>query len=408
MNPLLTVRIALRALLRNRLRAFLTALGIIIGVAAVIAMVSLGEGAKQRVEDTFASMGTHMLIVTSGSSRSGGARGGAGSQPTLTWQDLDAIATLPSVRHAAPQIRTTADVISEAANWTSTIQGITPDYLPIRNWSVAWGRAITDADINNNERVALLGQTVVTELFGADADPVGQLVRIRQAPFEVIGVLDAKGQSGWGGDNDDAVFVPVSAYLTRVERNLSTFVPGQIVVSAMSEQDTARAETAMTNLLRDRHRIAPGGTDDFTIRNLGEIATASADSTRTLTALLASIALVSLVVGGIGIMNIMLVSVTERTREIGIRMAVGARPNDVLAQFLVESLVLALAGGLLGIALGVGVAELLARKLEWLLIVRADVVLLSVGVSAAVGVIFGLYPALKASRLDPIQALRYE
>jgi len=408
MNPLLTVRIALRALLRNRLRAFLTALGIIIGVAAVIAMVSLGEGAKQRVEDTFASMGTHMLIVTSGSSRSGGARGGAGSQPTVTWQDLDAIATLPSVRHAAPQIRTTADVISEAANWTSTIQGITPDYLPIRNWSVAWGRAITDADINNNERVALLGQTVVTELFGADADPVGQLVRIRQAPFEVIGVLDAKGQSGWGGDNDDAVFVPVSAYLTRVERNLSTFVPGQIVVSAMSEQDTARAETAMTNLLRDRHRIAPGGTDDFTIRNLGEIATASADSTRTLTALLASIALVSLVVGGIGIMNIMLVSVTERTREIGIRMAVGARPNDVLAQFLVESLVLALAGGLLGIALGVGVAELLARKLEWLLIVRADVVLLSVGVSAAVGVIFGLYPALKASRLDPIQALRYE
>ena len=408
MNPLLTVRIALRALLRNRLRAFLTALGIIIGVAAVIAMVSLGEGAKQRVEATFASMGTHMLIVTSGTSHSSGARGGAGSQPTLTWHDLDAIATLPSVRHAAPQIRTTADVISESANWTSTVHGITPDYLPIRNWGVAWGRAISEADVNNNQRVALLGRTVVTELFGADADPVGQLIRIRQAPFEVIGVLDAKGQSGCGGDNDDTVFVPVSAYQTRVERNLSTFVPGQIVVSAMSAQDTARAETAIATLLRDRHRIAPGGTDDFTIRNLGEIATASADSTRTLTALLASIALVSLAVGGIGIMNIMLVSVTERTREIGIRMAVGARPNDVLAQFLVESLVLALAGGVLGIALGVGIAELLARKLEWLLIVRLDVVLLSVGVSAAVGVIFGLYPALKASRLDPIQALRYE
>ena len=288
------------------------------------------------------------------------------------------------------------------------MHGITPDYLPIRNWGVAWGRAISEADVNNNQRVALLGRTVVTELFGADADPVGQLIRIRQAPFEVIGVLDAKGQSGWGGDNDDTVFVPVSAYLTRVERNLSTFVPGQIVVSAMSAQDTARAETAIATLLRDRHRIAPGGSDDFTIRNLGEIATASAESTRTLTALLASIALVSLAVGGIGIMNIMLVSVTERTREIGIRMAVGARPNDVLAQFLVESLVLALAGGVLGIALGVGIAELLARKLEWLLIVRLDVVLLSVGVSAAVGVIFGLYPALKASRLDPIQALRYE
>ncbi len=403
-----TFVIALRALARNRLRAFLTALGIIIGVAAVIAMVSIGEGAKARVQQTFANMGTHMLVVMSGSSRSGGVRGGAGSQPTLTWDDLDAIATLPSVRHAAAQLRTSAEVIADSGNWTSVIHGVTPAYFDIRNWSVSRGRAINDSDVAGNAKVALLGETVVTELFGAGSDPLGQQVRIRNAPFEVIGVLAAKGQSGWGGDNDDVVFVPVSSFQTRLEGGAGRYLNGQIVLSAVSEQATTDAEREVTALLRERHRLRDGEEDDFSVRNLGEIASASQESTQTLTALLASIAFVSLVVGGIGIMNIMLVSVTERTREIGVRMAVGARPGDILAQFLVESLTLSVVGGLLGVALGVGVAQQLAARFEWSLLIRVDVVALAVGISALVGVVFGLYPAHKASRLDPIDALRYE
>ena len=409
MNPWFTFLIAVRALARNRLRAFLTALGIIIGVAAVIAMVSIGEGAKARVQETFASMGTHMLVVRSGSSRSGGVRGGAGSQPTLSWSDLEAIrSTLPSVRLAAPELRTSAEVIADSGNWTSTIHGVTPDYFDIRNWSLALGRPISESDVAGNAKVALLGQTVVRELYGEGVDPRGQIVRIRNAPFEVVGVLGAKGDSGWGGDNDDVVFVPVSSFQARIEGSLSTFIPGQIVLSAVSESATGLAEREVTALLRERHRIGPGKEDDFSVRNLGEIATASQESTQTLTALLASIAFVSLVVGGIGIMNIMLVSVTERTREIGVRMAVGARPRDILGQFLIESLTLALVGGLLGVALGVLVAQQLAARFDWSLLIRVDIVVLSVGISGLIGVIFGLYPAHKASRLDPIDALRYE
>lgn len=409
MNPWFTFLIAVRALARNRLRAFLTALGIIIGVAAVIAMVSIGEGAKARVQETFASMGTHMLVVRSGSSRSGGVRGGAGSQPTLSWSDLEAIrSTLPSVRLAAPELRTSAEVIADSGNWTSTIHGVTPDYFDIRNWSLALGRPISESDVAGNAKVALLGQTVVRELYGEGVDPRGQIVRIRNAPFEVVGVLGAKGESGWGGDNDDVVFVPVSSFQARIEGSLSTFIPGQIVLSAVSESATGLAEREVTALLRERHRIGPGKEDDFSVRNLGEIATASQESTQTLTALLASIAFVSLVVGGIGIMNIMLVSVTERTREIGVRMAVGARPRDILGQFLIESLTLALVGGLLGVALGVLVAQQLAARFDWSLLIRVDIVVLSVGISGLIGVIFGLYPAHKASRLDPIDALRYE
>jgi putative ABC transport system permease protein len=403
-----TFLIAVRALARNRLRAFLTALGIIIGVAAVIAMVSIGEGAKARVQETFANMGTHMLVVMSGSSRSGGVRGGAGSQPTLTWDDLAAIQTLPSVRYAAPQLRTGAEVIADSGNWTSTIYGVSPDYFHVRNWTMASGRSISESDIAGNAKVALLGQTVVNELYGAGNDPIGQFIRIRNAPFEVVGVLASKGQAGWGGDNDDVVFVPVSSFQARIEGSLGRYVNGHIVLSAIAENATATAEREVTALLRERHRLRFGEDDDFSVRNLGEIASASQESTQTLTALLASIAFVSLVVGGIGIMNIMLVSVTERTREIGVRMAVGARPRDILAQFLVESLTLALVGGLLGVALGILVAQQLAARFDWSLLIRADIVALSVGISALVGVIFGLYPAHKASRLDPIDALRYE
>ena len=408
MNLLAVIRVAIRALLRNRLRSFLTALGIIIGVAAVIAMVSIGEGAKSRVEQSFAAMGTNLLVVRSGSSQMGGARGGFGSQPTLTWDDLKAIQTeLSSVKYAAPELRGNQPLISEEQNWTTRVAGVTPDYLLLRNWRIASGSGLPE-DPESNAKVVLLGKTVVEKLFGAYSDPVGQIVRIRNVPFEVAGVLEAKGQSPMGDDYDDTALVPVRAYAEKLQGGLKKFIAGTIYVSAASGVPTSKTENDLTNLLRDRHRIRLGGEDDFSVRNLAEIASAQEESTKTLTTLLAAIAAVSLLVGGIGVMNIMLVSVTERTREIGVRMAVGARPRDILLQFLVEALVLALIGGLTGVALGVTIAQQLSSSFGWPLLIRVDVVLLSVAVSAAVGVVFGLYPARKASQLDPIEALRYE
>ena len=408
MNLLAVLRVAIRALLRNRLRSFLTALGIIIGVAAVIAMVSIGEGAKARVEASFSAMGTNLLVVRSGSSQMGGSRGGLGSQPTLTWDDLEAIqAELPSVKYAAPELRGNQPLISEEQNWTTRVAGVTSDYLLARNWKIASGSSLPE-DADANVKVVLLGQTVVEKLFGAYSDPVGQIIRIRNVPFEVIGVLAPKGQSALGDDYDDTALVPVRAYAEKLQGGLKKFIAGSIYVSAAPGIPTSKVEHDISNLLRDRHRIRLGGEDDFTVRNLAEMASAQEESTSTLTTLLAAIAAVSLLVGGIGVMNIMLVSVTERTREIGVRMAVGARPRDILLQFLVEALVLALIGGLLGVALGVGIAQQLSKTFGWSLLIRVDVVLLSVAVSAAVGVVFGLYPARKASQLDPIEALRYE
>jgi putative ABC transport system permease protein len=409
MNPLLTLRIALRALLRNKLRSFLTTLGIIIGVSAVIAMVAIGEGAKAQVESAFAAMGTSLLIVMPGSTSSGGARGGFGSQPTLTWDDLKAIQTeVPSVRSAAPVLRSNAQLLSEDQNWSTTVQGTTPEYFEIRSWTAMSGTNLTQSDIDGGTKVIVLGQTVAKQLFGAGSDPVGQVVRIKNTPFQVVGVLQPKGQSPTGQDYDDGAFVPVTTFQAKIQGGLQKYLSGTIFVSAVSAQDTTRAQNAVTNLLRDRHHIRSETDDDFSIRNLTEIAGAQQEGTKTMTTLLASIAAVSLLVGGIGIMNIMLVSVTERTREIGVRMAVGAKPHHILAQFLVEALTLSVMGGLIGVGIGIAGGGRLAARFGWPILVRPDIVVISVVFSALVGVGFGLYPARKASRLDPIEALRYE
>ncbi len=409
MNPFVTFKVALRALLRNKTRSGLTTLGIIIGVAAVIAMVAIGEGAKVMVANAFDAMGTNLLIVMSGSHTSGGMRGGAGSMPTLTWGDLAAIKTeVASVRYAAPVCQTSVSVQSDEQNWTTMAVGTTTDYLSIRNWSIGKGAAFTQSDIDTGAKVVLLGATVAEKLFGADVDPVGRTVRIRGAPFEVLGMLAKKGQSPMGQDYDDAVVLPVSTFRAKIQGGLAQFIPGVIFVGATSSSTTARAERDMDALLRDRHRLGDTIESDFSIRNLSELAEARQDSTKTMTTLLAAVAAVSLAVGGIGIMNILLVSVTERTREIGVRMAIGAKPRNILAQFLVEALTLSTMGGVLGIALGVLAAQRLAASFGWPLLLRADIIVVAVAFSAAIGIVFGMYPAWKASRLDPIEALRYE
>jgi putative ABC transport system permease protein len=409
MNVLQTTRVSGKALLRNKMRSFLTALGIIIGVAAVIAMVSIGEGAKAQVEASYASMGSNMLIVLPGSTTAGGVQGGFGSAPTVTWDDLKAIQTqLSAVRAAAPQLRTNAQILSDDQNWTTQVNGTTGDYFIIRSWPLALGSGFTQADIDGGAKVILLGQTVVEKLYGAGVNPVGSSVRIRGTPYVVQGVLAKKGQSPQGQDYDDAVFVPVSTFQSKVQGGLQKFIAGNVVVGADAAAGTQRAQAQLTALLRDRHRLPDGVDDDFSIRNLAEMAAAQQEGTKTLTTLLASIAFVSLLVGGIGIMNIMLVSVTERTREIGLRMAIGARPAVILAQFLIEALMLAIAGGVIGVALGIFAARQLAEQFGWAMLIRVDIVTIAVGFSALVGVVFGLYPAQKAARMDPIAALRFE
>ena len=409
MSPLQVLRVAVRALLRNKMRSFLTTLGVIIGVSAVIAMVAIGEGAKACVEEAFASMGSNLLVVLSGTTSASGAHGGFGSMPTLTWDDLKAIRSEASaVRYASPQLRSNQQVISEDQNWATSINGVSPEYLLMRTWPVAMGSPISQSDIEAGSKVVLLGQTVVDKLFGSNADPTGQSVRIQKVPFQIIGVLARKGQSATGQDYDDAAFIPYTTFQAKIQGGLQKFIAGALMVSAVSSEATTRAQNQIATLLRDRHHTPIGADDDFSIRNLTEMASAQQEGVKTLTTLLASIAAVSLIVGGIGIMNIMLVSVTERTREIGIRMAVGARPRDVLSQFLVEALALSFAGGIIGILLGLLAANRLAANFGWPILIRLDVILIAVGFSGLVGVVFGLYPAQKASRLDPIEALRYE
>ena len=409
MNPAEMLRVAVRALLRNKLRSFLTALGIIIGVGAVIAMVSIGEGAKAQVQQAFASMGSNLLVLLPGSSGSGGVRGGFGSEPTLTYADLDAIRTeVPGIRGLSPMLHKNGQLVAEDQNWSTTINGVTADYFTIRDWTMAHGAAFSQADVDSGTKVAVLGQTVVTNLFGAGADPTGQIVRIGAVPFQIAGVAASKGQSAMGQDNDDVVLIPYTTFRAKIQGGVGDYVHGMVLIGGESGDTTQQVIDDITSLLRERHHLRAGEDDDFDIRNLTEMAAAREEGTKTITTLLASIAAVSLVVGGIGIMNIMLVSVTERTREIGVRMAVGAKPSHVLWQFLVEATALSFGGGIIGVAAGIVVAQRLAASFQWPLLIRPDIVVISLGVSAAVGIIFGVYPARKASRLDPIEALRYE
>ncbi len=411
MNPLLTFRIAAIAILRNKVRSFLTALGIIIGVAAVIAMMAIGEGAKKVIDDQFAAMGTNLLIILPGSSTSGGARGGFGSMPSLTWDDLKAIQTqlTSSVAYAAPSLSSSGTVVTEDLNWTTRIYGTTPDFFQVRNWPVASGAAMQQSDVDGGTKICVLGKTVVDKLYGASADPIGYTVRIKGVPFQVVGVAAAKGQSAQGQDYDDAVFIPSSTFMAKIQGGLQAYINGQIVVAATSSETVSKAQQDITDLLRERHRIVPGKKDDdFNIRNLAEMASAQQQGADTMTTLLAAVAAVSLVVGGIGIMNIMLVSVTERTREIGIRIAIGAKFNDILSQFLIEALSLSVAGGIIGVIIGISVAEGLAYRNHWPVLIRGDIIAISVLFSLLVGVVFGLYPAWKAAQMDPIQALRTE
>jgi putative ABC transport system permease protein len=409
MSALQIVLAALRAILANKLRSSLTMLGIVIGVAAVIAMMAVGAGARAEVERAFATLGTNVLVVLPGSSRATGAvQLGYGSKATLTWDDLAAMRQVDGVNDAAPMLRTTTTIVADGQNWTTTVTGTSPAYFAIRSWPVDVGDPLTDPDVDSGAKVVLLGRTVADKLYGPGAAPVGRTLRIRGVPFRVVGVASKKGQSSTGQDYDDAAFIPFTTFAQRMQGGLAKFVQGTILLQASSAEATSRAEVEIKALLRDRHQLPPDQDDDFSIRNLTDIAGAQQQGTETMTLLLASVAAISLVVGGIGIMNIMLVGVTERTREIGLRMAIGAAPADILSQFLVEALALSIGGGITGVGAGVGVARAIAARFGWLTLVRPGYVVVAVGFSAAVGLVFGMYPARKASRMDPIDALRFE
>jgi len=411
MNPVELVRFAVGAIAAHPMRSILTSLGVVIGVAAVIMMTSIGLGAQQRVEQALSSLGTNMLVVRSGAARAGGGgfvRGAGGSANTLTAKDAEAIRALDGVRAVSPAVNGGAQLVYDGANWSSRIEGVTPDYLVARDLEIASGQMFDDAAADSGRKVAVLGQTVVNELFGEGVDPVGQRIRIGPIPFTVIGVLAPKGQSGFQ-DQDDIVVVPLDAARSRIiGRGVSGDQVNQIYVKAEDEDSLYQLEQDTANLLRERHRIQTGAEDDFNVQNLTSIQEAAQASTATFTILLAAVAGVSLVVGGVGIMNIMLVSVTERTREIGLRMAIGARRGDVLAQFALESIALSLFGGLIGLAIGVGGGLLMSKFGDWPAAIPAWAAPLALGFSTFVGVVFGAYPAWRAAQLDPIEALRRE
>ncbi|MEI8128097.1 MAG: ABC transporter permease [bacterium] len=403
-----TFKIALRSLRINKMRSILTSLGIIIGVSAVIIMLSVGEGAKGKISKDISSMGSNLLMVMSGASTSGGVRMNLGSQPTLTMKDAEAILKdCPSVLNVAPILSGNKQIIFANQNWSTGVYGITPSYLTIGLWEIEDGRAISEEDVKNTMKVAILGSTVVTNLFG-DLDPIGRKIRIGGMPFKVIGILQSKGQSGMGQDRDDTVLIPIT---TAQKKLFGSDFPGVVKfinVQAKSEDSLYSAEDEIKALLKDRHNIGQNKEDDFTIRNFTEMMETVKKTVATMTLLLGSIASVSLLVGGIGIMNIMLVSVTERTKEIGIRMAIGAKAMDIRLQFLIEALLLSLAGGLVGVILGVSVSKIINLCSELTTIISPMSIFLSFGFSGLVGIGFGFYPAYKASLLNPIDALRYE
>ncbi|PTL36215.1 multidrug ABC transporter substrate-binding protein [Candidatus Methylomirabilis limnetica] len=410
MNILANVRIALRALRVNRLRSALTMLGIIIGVAAVIATVAVGSGATAQIQEQIRSIGSNVIIVLSGSATSGGIRVGAGSVMTLSEDDAKAIAgECPAVALTASSVRGTGQVVLGNDNWSTVIQGVTPEYLEIRDFRVLNGRPFTWQDVDGAAKVALVGDTIVKNLFGG-TDPVGQIIRIKKVPFTVLGSLSPKGQSAWGQDQDDVILIPISTAKRKVlgVSQANARAVGAIVVQARGPMVMREAEEQVVALLRQRHRLQPEEDNDFTVRNLVEVFGAQEQAARVMSILLGAIASVSLVVGGIGIMNIMLVSVTERTREIGLRLAVGAKAHDILTQFLVEAVTLSLIGGLVGIALGLSVSVLISYFAMWSTQISGGAVLMAFAFSALVGICFGYYPARKAAFLDPIEALRYE
>ena len=410
MNTFQLLRVALRALAINKLRSALTMLGIVIGVGAVIVMIAVGAGAQARVEEQIRALGSNLLLVMPGTTTAGGVRMGFGSSSTLSEDDVAAINREIPGAIAAPALRGSAQVVWGNSNWSTQVYGVTPEYLEARQWPLASGRGFEPVEMASGGKVCLIGATVAKQLFGS-ADPLDQQIRIKRVPFTVIGVLETKGQSLIGSDQDDVILMPISTARSRVIGSANAAKQrsvGTIWVKMPQDADSRAFEAEVRALLRQRHRLQPGADDDFSLRNLAEVMAAQEASSRVLALLLAAVASVSLLVGGIGIMNIMLVSVTERTREIGLRMAVGARTRDILGQFLVEAVTLSLIGGLVGVALGIGAAAAIAGFAGWRVVLSVEAVFLAVAFALVIGVFFGFYPARKAARLNPVEALRFE
>lgn len=405
MSILMTLRIALKALNRNKMRTVLTMLGMIIGVGAVITMVALGTGARTTIEERVKSAGTNMINVNAGNFSTGGVRMGQGNSTTLIPEDAAAMRAIPGVQYVAAGANTRAQVIAGNQNWSTNIQGTDVDLPLIRSWPTKYGAFFSPQDVTGAQKVAVLGSVVSNTLFGEDVDPTGQIIRVKSQPFKVIGVMASKGQSAMGQDQDDTVFVPYTTVIKKLQGQ--QHINNVTVSAAQSDQINDVAEAIRVEL-RTRHKIQPGDADDFMVRTLEEMASVQTETAKTMTTLLASIAGVSLLVGGIGIMNIMLVSVTERTREIGLRMAIGARGKDVLLQFLVEAIVISLIGGMIGIGLGFGLSAAVQRFMQWPADISGDAIALAFGFAALTGIFFGFYPARKAASLDPIEALRFE